>query len=231
VFPDYACIREVGSFEELVSTPFANRVNAHCWVRSLAGDFNEIVNRLDIRDEIATLEGEALQDLELSDSGKIARDALIEDQRLLSEFGLSPMLDCIPAYPRDPDAGAVPTDVYSYHVDSATAEADTYLCSYNEASSEGLRNEDALRRIDIPETRAALLDQYGGKDDTGFLAYLKDNFLDLHYMPILKAKPYTFGLGNLWRIATQYPGSPVPPCIHRAPTTSPGRPSRLLLIS
>ena len=231
MFPDYACIREVGSFEELVSTPFANRVNAHCWVRSLAGDFNEIVNRLDIRDEIATLEGEALQDLELSDSGKIARDALIEDQRLLSEFGLSPMLDCIPAYPRDPDAGAVPTDVYSYHVHSATAEADTYLCSYNEASSEGLRNEDALRRIDIPETRAALLDQYGGKDDTGFLAYLKDNFLDLHYMPILKAKPYTFGLGNLWRIATQYPGSPVPPCIHRAPTTSPGRPSRLLLIS
>lgn len=231
MIPDYACIREVASFEELVSTPFANGVNAHCWVRSLAGDFNEIVDRLNIHVEITTLEGEALQDLELCDSGKIARDALIEDQRLLSEFGLSPMLDCIPAYPRDPDPGTVPTDVYSYHVDSATAEADTYLCSYNEASSEGLRNEDALRRIDIPETRAALLDQYGGKDDTGFLAYLKDNFLDLHYMPILKAKPYTFGLGNLWRIATQYPGSPVPPCIHRAPTTSPGRPSRLLLIS
>ncbi len=231
MIPDYACIREVASFEELVSTPFANGVNAHCWVRSLAGDFNEIVDRLNIYVEITTLESEALQDLELCDPGKIARDALIEDQRLLSEFGLSPMLDCIPAYPRDPDPGAVPTDVYSYHVDSATAEADTYLCSYNEASSEGLRNEDALRRIDIPETRAALLDQYGGKDDTGFLAYLKDNFLDLHYMPILKAKPYTFGLGNLWRIATQYPGSPVPPCIHRAPTTFPGRPSRLLLIS
>ncbi|MFL3659369.1 MAG: hypothetical protein ACJ07L_15125 [Opitutales bacterium] len=231
MIPDYACIREVASFEELVSTPFANGVNAHCWVRSLAGDFNEIVDRLNIHVEITTLEGEALQNLELCDSGKIARDALIEDQRLLSEFGLSPMLDCIPAYPRDPDPGTVPTDVYSYHVDSATAEADTYLCSYNEASSEGLRNEDALRRIDIPETRAALLDQYGGKDDTGFLAYLKDDFLDLHYMPILKAKPYTFGLGNLWRIATQYPGSPVPPCIHRAPTTSPGRPSRLLLIS
>ena len=231
MIPDYACIREVASFEELVSTPFANGVNAHCWVRSLAGDFNEIVDRLNIHVEITTLEGEALQDLKLCDSGKIARDALIEDQRLLSEFGLSPMLDCIPAYPRDPDPGAVPTDVYSYHVDSATAEADTYLCSYNEASSEGLRNEDALRRIDIPETRAVLLDQYGGKNDTGFLAYLKDNFFDLHYMPIIKAKPYTFGLGNLWRIATQYPGSPVPPCIHRAPTTSPGRPSRLLLIS
>ncbi len=41
----------------------------------------------------------------------------------------------------------------------------------------------------------------------------------------------SFGLGNLWRIAVDYPGSPVPPCIHRAPITRPGRPPRLLLIS
>ena len=36
---------------------------------------------------------------------------------------------------------------------------------------------------------------------------------------------------HLWRIAVDYPGSPVPPCVHRAPETRPGRPPRLLLIS
>jgi hypothetical protein len=189
------------------------------------------VNCLNIHDEITTLDEEDLHSLQLSEAGKLARNILIEDQRLLLEHGLSPILDCIPAYPRDPDAGPVPTDVYSYHVDSATVETDTYLCSYNEISSEGLRNEEALRRVDIPETRAALLAKYGGQDNDDFIAYLKENFFDLHYSPVPNAQPYSFGLGNLWRIATQYPDSPVPPCIHRAPTTQPGQPSRLLLIS
>ena len=45
------------------------------------------------------------------------------------------------------------------------------------------------------------------------------------------AEPFSFGLGNLWRIAVEYPDSPVPPCVHRAPATIPGRPPRLLLIS
>jgi hypothetical protein len=125
----------------------------------------------------------------------------------------------------------VSTDVYSFHADSATAPADTYLCSYTEAASEGLRNEDALQRIHIPETRAALLRGFGGEDNEAFREYLAENCYDLHYAPTPNAQPFAFGLGNLWRIAVDYPGSPVPPCIHRAPITRPGRPPRLLLIS
>jgi hypothetical protein len=39
------------------------------------------------------------------------------------------------------------------------------------------------------------------------------------------------GIGHLWRIAVQHPGSPVPACIHRAPPPRPGDARRLLLIS
>ena len=64
-----------------------------------------------------------------------------------------------------------------------------------------------------------------------FLAFLNENFYDLHYAPLPEAQPFSFGIGNLWRVAIEYPGSPVPPCIHRAPITHPGQPSRLLLLS
>jgi hypothetical protein len=85
--------------------------------------------------------------------------------------------------------------------------------------------------VDIPEIRAELLRLYGGNDDAGFLEYLAENFYDLHYAPLARARPFSFGIGNLWRIAIKYPGSPVPPCVHRAPLTLPGQPARLLLIS
>lgn len=125
----------------------------------------------------------------------------------------------------------MPTDVYSFHADSATVEADTYLCSYHQSASEGLRNDEARRRVDIPETRAELLQLFGGVDDGDFLEYLAENCFDLHYAPTPEARPFSFGLGNLWRIAVDYPDSPVPPCVHRAPETRPGQSPRLLLIS
>ena len=127
--------------------------------------------------------------------------------------------------------GVLLTDVYSFHADSAPVETDTYLCSYTEAASEGLRNEEAQRFVDIPAVRANLLKTFGGEDNDEFLEYLKENCYDLHYAPTPLAQPFSFGLGNLWRIAVDYPGSPVPPCVHRAPETVPGRPPRLLLIS
>ena len=67
-------------------------------------------------------------------------------------------------------------------------------------------------------------------DDAGFRAHLHENCYDLHYAPAASARPWSFGTGNLWRIAVDWPGSPVPPCIHRAPVTLSGQP-RLLLIS
>ena len=229
--PDYACIKRVHSFDELVSTRFQHGVNALCWQRSLQGDFAEVARSLKVGEGITTLEDEQLLSLDVSPAGRAAIAVLLEDLRLLREHDLQPNLDCINGYLRDADPGPVPTDVYSFHVDSATVEADTYLCTYFGETSEGLRNEDALRRVDVPETRAALLKLYGGEDDASFLEFLSDNCFDLHYVSKLGAAPYTFGVGNLWRIACQYPDSPAPPCIHRAPETPPGRLRRLLLIS
>ena len=93
-----------------------------------------------------------------------------------------------------------------------------------------MRNDEAKRRVDVPETRAELLRLFGGEDNDVFREYLNENCYDLHYAPVASARPFSFGVGNLWRIAVQYPGSPVPPCIHRAPATRPGQ-LRLLLIS
>ena len=229
--PGYTRIKVVESFQELVSTPFGGGVNALCWRRTLPGGFGEVVERLGTGDGIVTLDEARLRSLPVSAAGRVAIDILLEDQRLLRERDLDPVLNCIHGYPRDEDAGPVRTDVFSFHTDSAPVEADTWLCTYHGRASEGLRNDEARRRVDVPETRAALLKRFGGKDDSGFLEYLGEHCYDLHYAPVAHARPFSFGIGNLWRIATQWPGSPVPPCIHRAPETFAGDPPRLLLIS
>ncbi len=229
--PGYTRIKVVQSLDELVTTPFENGINAHCWPRTLLGNFAEVLQQLGSGEGIVTVEESCLEDLTLSDQGKIARDILLADQELLRAFNFLPNLDCVHGSLRKPPEGLFPTDVFSFHIDTANAAADTCLCTYVGASSEGLRNEETRRRVDIPETRAELLKLYGGKDDAGFLEYLAENFYDLHYVPLPHARPFAFGLGNLWRIAIEYPGSPVPPCVHRAPLTPPGHPARLLLIS
>lgn len=228
---DYPRIRRVGSFAELVTTRFEDGVNALCWERELPGDFREVVTQLAVGDVMATLDEEGLRGLSLSAAGRVAIEVMLEDQRLLREHGLAPVLDCIRAYPRDEEPGVVPTDVYSFHADSATVETDTYLCTYHGPSSEGLRNEEARRRVDVPETRAELLQLFGGEDDEAFREHLSESCYDLHYAALPQARPFVLGLGNLWRIAVDFPGSPVPPCIHRAPETLPGDLPRLLLIS
>ena len=232
---DYGRIKKVRSFEELLSTPFEGNVNALCWKRTLLGDFGEVVAKLGVGSGITTIEEDRLKELSLSNEGNIARDTLLADQELLRTRELSPILDCVNGYHHDMEAGSVqnpfPTHVQSFHSDSATVAADTYLCTYYGLSSEGVFNEEAIRRVDIPETRALLLEQYGGPDDDGFLEYLNDHYYDLHYGPLPEARPYSFGVGNLWRIAIEYPGCAVPPCIHRAPATLPGQNPRLLLIS
>ncbi len=229
--PGYSRIKAVKSFAELVSTPFGGGVNALCWERTLAGDFGEIVERLGSDEGMATLDEARLGELGLSAAGRAAADAMINDLRRLSDLGLAPVLDCIRSYPRDDDSGPVRTDVYSWHADSAPVEADTWLCTYFGATSEALRNDEALRRADIADTRAELLRIFGGEDDEAFAEFLREHCYDLHYAAAPHARPIPFGIGNLWRIATEWPGSPVPPCIHRAPETLPGDPPRLLLIS
>jgi hypothetical protein len=227
---DYNRIKTVQSFDELVTTPFANGVNALCWQRNLSGDFGEIVKQLAVGNGITNVDQSRLNSLSVSPSGQIAIDLLLEDQRLLSELGVEPNLDCINGYLRDENPGPIATDVYSFHADSATDQADTYLCTYYGLPSEGLRNDEAIRRVDVPETRAKLLEDFGGEDNDEFLNYLRENCYDLHYAPLAHARPFSFGVGNLWRIAVDYPGSPVPPCIHRAPEDRPAQSPRLLLI-
>ena len=228
--PGYQRIKRVHSFHELVTTPFGDGVNALCWERTLPGNFSEIVEHLAAGEGITTLDESLLNNLPVSAAGRVAIDILLEDQRLLREHNLEPVLNCINGYPRDEDPGPVPTDVFSFHADSAPVEADTWLCTYHGPASEGLRNDEAQRRVDIPQTRAELLQDFAGEDDEAFREYLAENSFDLHYAPLPQARPFSFGLGNLWRIAVDYPGSPVPPCIHRAPDPIPGQPPRLLLI-
>ncbi len=229
--PEHARIRVVGSFHELLATPFADGVNALCWPRVLPGDFAEVVKFLGAGEGIVPLDEEILRSLPLSEAGRVAAGVMLEDQRLLRGQGLDPELNSIHHYPRDETDGPIATDVLSFHADSATAEADTWLCTYHGFPSEGVPNEDVRRHVDIPEIRAELLRLHGGPDDEVFREFLSENCYDLHYAPLPHARPYSFGIGNLWRIATDWPGNPVPPCIHRAPETREGDPVRLLLIS
>jgi hypothetical protein len=228
---DHSRILLVSSFRELVTTPLAGGVNALCWPRTLPGDFGEVVELLGAGKGIVTLDDTQLASLPVSAAGRAAIEILLEDQRLLRAHGRDPVLNCIHGYPRDEDAGPVPTDVFSFHADSAPMEADTWLCTYHGPASEGLRNDEAQRRVNMPETRAKLLQLFRGEDDESFREFLSEHCYDLHYAPLPQARPFSFGLGHLWRIAVDWPGSPVPPCLHRAPETLPGQPPRLLLIS
>lgn len=227
----YPRVKVVRSFEELISTPLEGQLNALCWPRELPGNFREVATLVEGQPGIVAIEESDLFALSLSSEGCVARNVMLRDLELLRDADLFPVLDCITGSQREPAEGAFATDVYSYHADSATAVADTYLCTYTGACSEGLRNDEAIRRVDIPETRAELLALYGGGDDEGFREFLNDNFYDLHYLPLPHGRPFSLGLHNLWRIALAHPGSLVPPCIHRAPITLPGMPSRLLMLS
>ncbi len=229
--PDYFRIKTVHSFAELVAAPFAQGINALCWSRTLPGDFGEVVEKLGAGEGVVTIEDRELRRLALSPAGRMAIDGLREDLRMLREQERDPVLNCIHDYPRDEEPGPVRTDVFSFHVDSAPVEADTWLCTYFGPASEGLRNEDARRKVEIPETREKLRAYLGAEaDDDAFRAALHEHCYDLHYEAVEGARPYSFGVGQLWRIAVEWPGSAVPPCIHRAPATLPGEPARLLLI-
>lgn len=227
----FPCIRVVDSFDELVTTRFSGEINALCWPRQRVGDFAEIEQSLPPIDGITTLDEEDLLDLKLGSAGKLACNHLLRDQDLLSAAGLQPSLDLVPSGGADPGPGPIRTDVADWHVDSATVESDTYLCTYHGAPSEGVSYHDAICQTDVPETREMLKQHYGGPEGKGFAAFLTERFYDLHYALKPGAPVFSFGVGHLWRVATQYPGSPVPPCIHRAPTTGSDQPRRLLLIS
>ena len=221
-------IQTVSSFEELVSTPFHGSINAMCWSRNLVGDFSEIVNKLEVNENMVVLHEEKLCKLQLSEQGQLARNILLNDLKLLKDFGAAPTLNIIKYYERDDEYPYFPTDVYSYHVDRSPIPTDTFLCTYYGEASEILPNSQSVQKILNPEIRHELQKLYGGSEE-GFETYLIENFFDLHYEAKPNAKPINLGIGNLWKLAIDYPESKVLPCIHRAPKEKTGE-YRLLLI-
>lgn len=219
-------IQEVTNFQDLVSIPFQGEINALCWHRELIGNFAEIVEKLSLKDNITEISKAQLQALDLSEPGKLAREILLNDMKLLKKNGASPSLNLIKYYEKD--NSFFPTDVYSFHVDRSPIPTNTFLCTYFGEPSEIVANTQAEQKILIPEIRAELQKLYDGPED-GFEEFLTEYFFDLHYQAKENAEIINLGIGNLWRLAVDCAESDVLPCVHRAPIEKDGK-VRLLLI-
>lgn len=220
-------IKTVSSFQELVNTKFSGKNNALCWQRPLDGDFEEIVNLLELKENITVVSEADLLNLNLSKQGLLAREIILNDIKLLKEFGASPTLNLLKCYERDDEFDYISTDVYSFHVDRSPIATDTFLCTYFGASSDIIANEEVIQKIEIPEVRAKLKTLHDPQDGD-FESFLEDNFFDLHYEPMPNSKPINLGIGHLWRLAVDHPEQQVLPCVHRAPDENGSL--RLLLI-
>jgi hypothetical protein len=218
----------VNSFDEMVTTRFHNEVNAICWERRLWGDFSEIIRKVKTDENITVIAPDDLRDMELSADGQLAREIILQDFSLLEAHGASPVLNVIKYYEKDESNPFFPTDVYSFHADRSPVETDTFLCTYYGAPSEILPNRQAIKKVLIPEIRNDLKKGFKGQDED-FESFLTENSYDLHYTAKPGAAVISTGIGHLWRLAVEHPGSEVPPCIHRAPVEKPGE-HRLLMI-
>jgi hypothetical protein len=227
-FSNNSQIGIVSTFSELINTKFRGEKNALCWQRNLEGDFKEIVNQLQLKENITVVEPKDLWALQLSDKGNKAREIIFNDIQVLTDFGASPTLNLLKCYERDEEFDFISTDVYSFHVDRSPIATDTFLCTYHGAASDIIANEQAEQKILIPEIRKKLQLLHNGPAEE-FEDFLKENYFDLHYQPKPHATPVNLGIGHLWRLAVDHPEQQVLPCIHRAPVEKEGE-YRLLLI-
>lgn len=218
----------VSTFLELVNTDFKGEMNAICWYRNLDGDFNEIVAKLSLKENITEIHPKDLIALQLSEKGNIAREIILSDLKLLTDFGASPSLNLLKCYDRDDEFDFISTDVYSFHVDRSPIATDTFLCTYHGVASDIVSNLQAEQKILIPEIRTKLKELHDGPSEE-FENFLKDNYFDLHYKVHPDVQPINLGLMHLWRLAVDHPKQQVLPCIHRAPIENEGE-YRLLLI-
>ncbi|MCQ9635681.1 DUF1826 domain-containing protein [Chryseobacterium sp. WG23] len=228
IFFDNSQIGVVSTFSELVNTDFYGAMNAICWKRNLNGDFKEIVSKLQLKENVTEVSAEDLLALQLSERGSAARETILNDLQLLTDFGALPSLNLLQCYDRDEELDFFSTDVYSYHVDRSPIGTNTFLCTYHGAASEILPNEQAIQKILIPEIREKLKELHDGPE-AEFENFLEEYFFDLHYQPKPGAEPANLGVGHLWRLAVDHPAQQVLPCIHRAPIEKNGE-YRLLLI-
>lgn len=218
----------VSSFIDLVETDFQGVMNALCWHRKLEGDFAAIVSQLQLKENITEITSEDLVALQLTEEANLAREIILNDLKLLSDFGTSPSLNLLKCYERDNELDFISTDVYSYHVDCSPIATDTFLCTYHGAASDIIPNDQAEQKILIPEIRKKLKTLHHGSIEE-FEDFLRENYFDLHYQAKPYAQPINLGIGHLWRLAVDHPKQQVPPCIHRAPVENEGE-YRLLLI-
>ena len=218
---------EVNNFQDLVSTPFQGLINAISWKRELVGDFEEIVQAIIFNGNMVEIDEKDLINLDLSEAGKLAREILLTDFKLLKEHGVSPVLNIINNYEED-EHPFFPTDVYSFHIDRSTIATDTFLCTYFGETSELISNDEVVQKIQVHETREKLLQIYEGKA-ANFDSFLQENFFDLHYQALPKSTVISTKIGHLLRLAVDFPESHIKPCVHRAPRENIGR-KRLLMI-
>ena len=209
-FSDNNQVRVVTTFSELVNTTFQGEINAICWNRDLLGDFKEIVSKLELKENITEVSTEDLLALQLSEKGILARDIILSDIQLLTDFGASPSLNLLKHYERDQDLDFISTDVYSYHVDRSPIETDTFLCTYHGAASDIISNDQVEQKILIPEIREQLKALHDGPE-TEFETFLQEYFFDLHYQPKPNSEPVNLGSGHLWRLAVDHPTQQVLP--------------------
>jgi len=227
-FYEHNQVSIVSAFDELINKKFLEAMNAICWHRNLTGNFKEIVFKLQLKENVTTISIEELLMLSLSPEEILAREMILNDLKLLTDFGAMPTLNLIKNYERDEEFDFISTDVYSYHVDRSPIATDTFLCTYYGAASDILPNHQVEQQILIPEIRQKLQNIFDGPE-TEFEDFLKENFFDLHYQPKPYADPLNLGLGHLWKLAVDHPDQQALPCVHRAPIENDGE-YRLLLI-
>ncbi|MFW1838139.1 DUF1826 domain-containing protein [Acinetobacter gyllenbergii] len=225
---DNTQISMVSTFSELVNSNFQGAMNALCWHRDLLGDFQEIVAKLELKENITEVSVEDLLALQLSEQGSQAREMILSDIKRLTDLGASPSLNLLKCYERDEALDFISTDVYSYHVDRSPVETDTFLCTYHGPASDILPHDQVEQKILVPEIRAKLKELHDGPE-AEFETFLAEYFFDLHYQPQPDAKPVNLGIGHLWRLAVDHPTQQAFPCVHRAPIEKDGE-YRLLLI-
>lgn len=226
--------RAVASFDALVGAAFGGGVNAYVCARDVDGDFDGLAARCAAADAdfdvdgLTTLSPAALRACAASSAQARAAEAVCSDWERLAALGKDPTLNVIARYPHDTRGLPIAVDVHSFHADRAPIETDTWLCTYAGAPSEGLDNDAATAILDDDAVRAAVRAAAGDVDDDAFAAFVVDHSFDLHHRVHDPAGVFSFGQRALWKIAVQWPGAPVPPCLHRAPL--PDGALRLLLI-
>ena len=176
-FSDNSQISVVSNFSELVNSNFQGEMNALCWHRNLVGDFKEIVAKLELKENITEVSIEDLLALKLSEKGSSAREIILKDIQLLTDFGASPALNLLKCYERDDELDFISTDVYSFHIDRSPIETDTFLCTYHGAASDIVPNDQVEQKILIPEIREKLKELHDGPE-AEFETFLEEYFFD-----------------------------------------------------